>query len=110
MLPLLLSWRGVVKALVEAGFRSVGRKGSHVILIKNNYHHSCPKTQRDGKRPTRNNRGRWFNKRGIELVFLKEGVEVYVRSRLVKEWKAIVKILGNSVVKGAFLPFTPRKF
>jgi len=39
----LLSWREVVKVLVKAGFRVVRQKGSHLILVKNEYVVPIPK-------------------------------------------------------------------
>ena len=33
----LLSWREVVKALTKGGFQIARQKGSHLILIKNEY-------------------------------------------------------------------------
>ena len=38
-----LSWREVVKVLVKAGFRVVRQKGSHLILVKNEYVVPIPK-------------------------------------------------------------------
>ena len=39
----LLSWREVVKALAKAGFQVARQKGSHLILIKNEYIMPVPK-------------------------------------------------------------------
>jgi len=39
----LLSWREVVKALTKAGFKVVRQKGSHLILVKNEYIVPVPK-------------------------------------------------------------------
>ena len=39
----LLSWREVVKALTKAGFKVARQKGSHLILIKNEYIVPVPK-------------------------------------------------------------------
>ena len=39
----LLSWREVVKALAKAGFQVVRQKGSHLILLKNEYVVPVPK-------------------------------------------------------------------
>jgi predicted RNA binding protein YcfA (HicA-like mRNA interferase family) len=39
----LLSWREVVKVLVKAGFKPIRQKGSHVILVKNEYIVPIPK-------------------------------------------------------------------
>lgn len=33
----ILSWHDVVKVLVKAGFQPVRQKGSHLILVKNEY-------------------------------------------------------------------------
>jgi len=41
----LLSWREVVKALTKAGFQVARQKGSHLILIKNEYIVPVPKHQ-----------------------------------------------------------------
>ena len=42
----LLSWREVVKALTKAGFQVARQKGSHLILIKNEYIVPVPKHQK----------------------------------------------------------------
>jgi predicted RNA binding protein YcfA (HicA-like mRNA interferase family) len=39
----LLSWREVVKALTKVGFQVARQKGSHLILIKNEYVVPVPK-------------------------------------------------------------------
>jgi len=39
----LLSWREVVKALTKVGFQIARQKGSHLILIKNEYIVPVPK-------------------------------------------------------------------
>jgi predicted RNA binding protein YcfA (HicA-like mRNA interferase family) len=39
----LLSWREVVKALAKVGFQVARQKGSHLILIKNEYIVPVPK-------------------------------------------------------------------
>jgi predicted RNA binding protein YcfA (HicA-like mRNA interferase family) len=39
----LLSWREVVKALTKAGFQVARQKGSHLILVKNEYIVPVPK-------------------------------------------------------------------
>ncbi len=39
----LLSWREVVKVLTKAGFQVARQKGSHLILIKNEYIVPVPK-------------------------------------------------------------------
>ena len=39
----LLSWREVVKALAKVGFQVARQKGSHLILIKNDYIVPVPK-------------------------------------------------------------------
>jgi len=39
----LLSWREVVKALGKAGFVAARQKGSHLILVKNDYVVPVPK-------------------------------------------------------------------
>ncbi|MCJ7559234.1 type II toxin-antitoxin system HicA family toxin [Candidatus Bathyarchaeota archaeon] len=39
----LLSWHKVVKALTKAGFQVARQKGSHLILIKNEYIVPVPK-------------------------------------------------------------------
>jgi len=39
----LLSWHDVVKVLVKAGFQPVRQKGSHLILVKNEYVVPVPK-------------------------------------------------------------------
>jgi predicted RNA binding protein YcfA (HicA-like mRNA interferase family) len=39
----LLSWREVVKALARAGFKVARQKGSHLILVKNEYIVPIPK-------------------------------------------------------------------
>jgi predicted RNA binding protein YcfA (HicA-like mRNA interferase family) len=39
----LLSWREVVKALTKTGFQVARQKGSHLILIKNEYVVPVPK-------------------------------------------------------------------
>jgi len=39
----LLSWRKVVKVLVKAGFKPARQKGSHIILVKNEYIVPIPK-------------------------------------------------------------------
>ena len=39
----LLSWREVVKALTKAGFQVTRQKGSHLILLKNEYVVPVPK-------------------------------------------------------------------
>ncbi|MCP8316878.1 MAG: type II toxin-antitoxin system HicA family toxin [archaeon] len=39
----LLSWRDVVKALTKAGFHVVRQRGSHVILVKEEYIVPVPK-------------------------------------------------------------------
>jgi predicted RNA binding protein YcfA (HicA-like mRNA interferase family) len=41
----LLSWREVVKALTKAGFQVARQKGSHLILIKNEFIVPVPKHQ-----------------------------------------------------------------
>jgi predicted RNA binding protein YcfA (HicA-like mRNA interferase family) len=41
----LLSWREVVKALTKAGFQVARQKGSHLILIKDEYIVPVPKHQ-----------------------------------------------------------------
>ena len=41
----LLSWREVVKALTKAGFQVARQKGSHLILVKNEYIVPVPKHQ-----------------------------------------------------------------
>ena len=38
-----LSWRNVVKVLVKDGFQPVRQKGSHLILVKNEYAVPVPK-------------------------------------------------------------------
>ena len=42
----LLSWREVVKALTKAGFQVARQKGSHLILVKNEYIVPVPKHQK----------------------------------------------------------------
>ncbi len=39
----LLSWRDIVKALAKAGFQVVRQKGSHLILVKDEYVIPVPK-------------------------------------------------------------------
>lgn len=39
----LLSWRDIVKALVKAGFQVARQKGSHIILVKDEYIVPIPK-------------------------------------------------------------------
>jgi len=39
----LLSWREVVKALAKVGFQVARQKGSHLILVKNEYIVPVPK-------------------------------------------------------------------
>jgi predicted RNA binding protein YcfA (HicA-like mRNA interferase family) len=39
----ILSWHDVVKVLVKAGFKPVRQKGSHLILVKNEYIIPVPK-------------------------------------------------------------------
>jgi predicted RNA binding protein YcfA (HicA-like mRNA interferase family) len=39
----LLSWRKIVKVLVKVGFKVVRQKGSHLILVKNEYVVPIPK-------------------------------------------------------------------
>jgi predicted RNA binding protein YcfA (HicA-like mRNA interferase family) len=39
----LLSWREVVKVLAKAGFQAARQKGSHLILIKDEYIVPVPK-------------------------------------------------------------------
>ena len=39
----LLSWREIVKVLVKVGFKVVRQKGSHLILVKNEYVVPIPK-------------------------------------------------------------------
>lgn len=39
----LLSWREVVKALSKVGFQVARQKGSHLILVKNEYIVPVPK-------------------------------------------------------------------
>ena len=41
----LLPWREVVKALTKAGFQVARQKGSHLILIKDEYIVPVPKHQ-----------------------------------------------------------------
>lgn len=39
----LLSWRKVVKALTKAGFHAARQRGSHIILVKDEYIVPVPK-------------------------------------------------------------------
>jgi len=39
----LLSWRDIVKALAKAGFQVARQKGSHLILVKDEYIVPVPK-------------------------------------------------------------------
>jgi predicted RNA binding protein YcfA (HicA-like mRNA interferase family) len=39
----LLSWRDIVKALAKAGFQVARQKGSHLILVKDEYIVPIPK-------------------------------------------------------------------
>lgn len=39
----LLSWRNIVKALAKAGFQVARQKGSHLILVKDEYVIPVPK-------------------------------------------------------------------
>lgn len=39
----ILSWHDVVKVLVKAGFKPVRQKGSHLILVENEYILPVPK-------------------------------------------------------------------
>jgi predicted RNA binding protein YcfA (HicA-like mRNA interferase family) len=42
----LLSWREVVKALEKGGFQVARQKGSHLILLKNEYIVPVPKHEK----------------------------------------------------------------
>jgi predicted RNA binding protein YcfA (HicA-like mRNA interferase family) len=42
----LLSWREVVKALAKVGFQVARQKGSHLILLKNEYIVPVPKHEK----------------------------------------------------------------
>ena len=58
-----LSWRGVAKVLVKAGFQPVRQKETHLILVKNEYVVPVPK-HKERFIARNNSRGR-YDKRTI---------------------------------------------